>query len=353
VVKRTAKKDFDQASSSRYEVIGLTKDSQTVRKLGERSLIRWFQELITPFDGALLKGMEDAVAVPVNDHAFVVNTDMLVASTDILPEMTAGEVAWKAGVMGLSDLAAKGVSPLGLVASLGLPETTEANFAAALVGGLNSVCREHGTYFLGGDTNQCLELVINCTAFGTAPKDQLVKRSGASPGDIIAVTGEFGYSGTLLKAIYEKQKEPSQLFAQIREIALKPHARLTEGWIMAQKNLVSAGIDSSDGLAWSLHELAAASKVGFHIESLPIPARCKEYAAANKWDDIDLALYGGEEFELVVTVPSEKWKPAQQSVEKVGGQLTQIGKIVEEPEKQLVMKGKERVIEPKGYEHFV
>jgi thiamine-monophosphate kinase len=297
--------------------------------------------------------MEDAVAVSVDDHAFVVNTDMLVGSTDVIPEMTAGEIAWKAGVMGLSDLAAKGAIPLGFVASLGLPETTEVNFAAALVGGLNCVCREHGTYFLGGDTNQCLELVINSTAFGTAPKNQLIRRSGANPGDIIAVTGEFGYTGTLLKAVYEKHQEPSQFLSQIRENALKPHARLKEGRILAQKNLASAATDSSDGLAWSLHELAAASQVGFHIESLPIPSSCTKFAEANGWDVVHLALYGGEEFELVVCIPSEKWKAARRSVESVGGHLIQIGKITEEPEKKLLVNGKARVIEPKGYEHFV
>ena len=326
--------------------------ARTVKGFGERGLIRWFQELITPFDGALLKGMEDAVAVPINEHALVVNTDMLVASTDVLPEMTASEIAWKAGVMGLSDLAAKGVRPLGLVASLGFPETTEANFVAAIVGGLNSVCREHATYYLGGDTNQCVELVIDCTAFGTVPKNQLIRRRGASPGDIIAVTGEFGYTGTLLRAIYENRQEPSQLLTQIRERALRPHARLREGQLLAQKKSVTAAIDSSDGLAWSLHELATASEVGFQIDRLPIPLICTKFAAANGWDVIDLALYGGEEFELVVTISSRKWKTAQQTLEMVGRQLIPIGKVVEAPKKQLVLKGEERVIEPKGYEHF-
>ena len=296
--------------------------------------------------------MEDAVAVPVDEHAFVVNTDMLVASTDVLPEMTAGEVAWKAGVMGLSDLAAKGVAPLGLVASLGFPKTTEANYAAAIVGGLNSVCQEHGTYYLGGDTNQCLELVINCTAFGTVLKSQLIRRSGATPGDIIAVTGEFGYTGALLRAVYENRQEPNKLLSQIREKALRPHARLHEGQLLAQKKVVSAAIDSSDGLAWSLHELAAASEVGFHIESLPIPLICTKFATANGWEPTDLALYGGEEFELIVTIPSGKWKVAKQTIEKSGGDLIPIGKVVEEPEKRLFVDGKEQAIEPKGYEHF-
>ena len=166
----------------------MSKKGNTLRDIGERGLIRWFQDLITPYDKALLSGLEDAVAVPFNEDALVVNSDMLVESTDVLPGMTASEIAWKAGVMGLSDLAAKGATPLGVLISLGLPAEAEANFAAALVGGLNCVCREHETYYLGGDTNQCLELVIDCTAIGRVPQNQLMRRKGAKPGDLAGPT---------------------------------------------------------------------------------------------------------------------------------------------------------------------
>ncbi len=330
----------------------MSKKHTTLRELGERGLIRWFQDLITPYDEALLSGMEDAVAVPLNGVALVVNSDMLVESTDVLPGMTASEIAWKAGVMGLSDLAAKGATPLGVMVSLGLPADTPTNFAAALVGGLNCVFREHETYYLGGDTNQCLELVIDCTAIGKAPRHQILRRKGAKPGDLIATTGDFGYTGALFEALLRGHSKPTKLVDQIREQALHPKARIKEGVALSRAGIVSASIDSSDGLAWSLHELAAASRVGVEIDNLPIPEICKKFAAANKLDPIDLALYGGEEFELIVTLPAQKLEKASKIIQQAGGSLTPIGKIVEEPDKVLRINGEERVIEPKGYEHF-
>ncbi len=330
----------------------MSKKTKTLRDIGERGLIRLFQNLITPYDKALLSGMEDAVAVPLNGDALVINSDMLVGSTDVLPGMTASEIAWKAGVMALSDLAAKGAQPFGVVVSLGLPADSQANFAAALVGGLNCVCREHETYYLGGDTNQCLELVIDCTAIGQVLKDQILRRNGAKPGHLIAITGEFGYTGALFEALLRGHTEPAKLVDQIREKALHPRARIKEGEALAKTGCVSASIDSSDGLAWSLHELSAASRVGFQIDNLPIPAMCRNFAIANDLDPINLALYGGEEFELVVTFPPDKWAKVSKSVQQTGGSLTLIGKVVEEPEKGLIIDEEERVVEPKGYEHF-
>jgi thiamine-monophosphate kinase len=331
----------------------MSKKTNTLRNLGERGLIRWFQDLITPYEDALLYGMEDAVAVPLNDEAIIANSDMLVGSTDVLPGMSASEIAWKAGVMGLSDLAAKGASPLGVIVSLGLPADTKANYVAAIVGGLNCVCREHDTYYLGGDTNQCLDLVIDCIAIGNVPKNQILRRSGAKPGDVIATTGGFGYTGALFKASLQGYTEPTELVEQIRQLALRPRARLKEGQILARGGFASASIDSSDGLGWSLHELAAASGVGFQLDSLPIPELCKKFAISNDLNPADLALYGGEEFELIVTISPEKWEKAERSVQEKGGTLVQIGTVLEEPVKVLRIDGRDIPVEPKGFEHFV
>ncbi len=327
-------------------------ERRTVRDVGERRLIQRFQQLITPSPNALLKGSEDAVAVGLDGQAIVVNTDMFVASTDVLPGMTPEDISWKAGVMGLSDLAAKGAAPFGILVSFGFPEEIEEAYAEALVSGLDQVCREHDTYYLGGDTNQCSELVINCTAVGVVQEKQLLHRSGAKPGDIVAVTGEFGYSGALFEALLKNRETPVRLLEPIKSRALRPRARLPEGSKLASIGAVSAAIDSSDGLAWSIHELALASKVGFRIDRLPIPQVCFEFAKYRKLDANDLALYGGEEFELVVTIPSSQWSKATRAVQHVGGKLLRIGLVTKASENILVTEGKEKVIEPRGYEHF-
>ncbi|MFX1564184.1 MAG: thiamine-phosphate kinase, partial [Promethearchaeota archaeon] len=263
------------------------KRKKSIRDIGERGLIQRFQQLITPCEESLLIGSEDAAAIGFDDKALVINTDMLVASTDILPGMTAEEVAWKTGVMGLSDLAAKGAAPSGVLFSFGLPEDMEETYSLALVRGLNQVCREHDTYYLGGDTNKCSELTIACTAIGTVPKTELIRRKGSKPGDIVAVTGEFGYTGALFGIILKGYESPKRVFEKIRSKALRPRARLYEGRALSAANAVSAAIDSSDGLAWSLQELANINHVGFRINQFPIPKICVEFSKSHKIDVYD------------------------------------------------------------------
>lgn len=325
---------------------------RTVRDIGERGLIHQFQKIITPFEKALLEGNEDAVAVPLERQAIVVNSDMLVASTDVLQGMSAAEIAWKTGVMGLSDLAAKGASPYGIIVSLGLPEDTKEDFAIELVKGLDDVCREHDTFYLGGDTNQCSELVINCTAIGSMLQEHLIRRKGAKPGDIVAVSGEFGYTGALFEIIFKDVKSPTNRIKEIRKRALQPKARLREGRILATSRTISAAIDSSDGLAWSLYELSSASKVGFEVDHLPIPQICVDFAHENSLNANDLALYGGEEFELVVIIPSKRWSEALENVQSVGGNLIRIGMVTKKPENVLILDGQKERIEARGFEHF-
>ena len=109
-----------------------------------------------------------------------------------------------------------------------------------------------------------------------------------------------------------------------------PKARLAEGLALGGCGVVSASMDSSDGLAWTLHELARLSNVGFELDKVPVAPEVKRFAELNSLDASELALYGGEEYELVVTVKPEKWDDAVAAVEAVGGKLLPIGKVTEE-----------------------
>jgi thiamine-monophosphate kinase len=131
-----------------------------------------------------------------------------------------------------------------------------------------------------------------------------------------------------------------------------PYARLKEGLALSKTKAVTAAIDSSDGLAWSLHEIANASKVGFLINKLPIAEEVEEFAEINRLDPLELTLYGGEEYELVLTIKPNLWRKAKKAVEKVGGKLLSIGKVTEERQVLMEIDGKRRVIEPRGWEHF-
>ncbi len=329
------------------------RNTTTVSDVGERELIKKFQQIITSSSKSLLEGDEDAVAIEYNELAIVVNSDMLVESTDVLPEMSPREIAWKAGVMALSDLAAKGATPYGVIFSLGIPKSSKEQEILELVEGLDLVCQRHETFYLGGDTNSCCELVIDSTAIGLIQKEKIIRRKGARPGDIVAITGEFGYTGALFEAALKKRTEPQEIVQRIKEKALRPIARLKEGQALAQGNLASAAIDSSDGLAWSLHELAKASQVGFVIDKLEAPSICERFAHIHHLSLYDLMLYGGEEFELVVTIPEEKWKKANAVIGETGGQLIPIGIATKETPVILKTKDEEQPIEARGFEHFL
>jgi thiamine-monophosphate kinase len=131
-----------------------------------------------------------------------------------------------------------------------------------------------------------------------------------------------------------------------------PKARLREGLALGGSGAVSASVDSSDGLAWCLHELAKMSGVGFLVNSVPVADEVRRFAEFNGLDALELALYGGEEYELVVTIKPKLWADAEVAVEGVGGRLLPIGKVTRDKRVLLDVDGKKRVIEARGWEHF-
>jgi thiamine-monophosphate kinase len=183
-------------------------------------------------------------------------------------------------------------------------------------------------------------------------KDELMLRAGARPGDTVAVTGSFGKSSAGLKVLLGNCDVEPEIRRGLVESVLMPHARLREGLALAKSRTVSASIDSSDGLAWSLHEIARASGVGFLLDVLPVAEEVQELAKANRLDVLSLTLYGGEEYELVVTVKPELFQSAKGAVEKAGGMLMPIGRVTADKKVVLLIKGKKVFIEPRGYEHF-
>jgi len=296
---------------------------------------------------------DDVSAVDLGDGRLaVMKTDMLVGRTDVPPGMSLWQAARKAVVMNVSDLAAKGVRPAAILASLGLPRGLTEGDIKQIGKGLNDGAREYGAYVLGGDTNEASDLVISCATFGTCERQFFMRRSGAKPGDSVAVTGPFGKTAAGLKVLLESLPAPPKVKENLVNAVLMPQARLQEGLALAQTRAVTASIDSSDGLAWSLHEISRASNVGFMIEKLPIAQEAEEFAEAHGLDPADLALYGGEEYELVVTVKAELWKRVEEAVKMIGGCITKIGFATREP--AILFKEKRGIvpIEARGWEHF-
>jgi thiamine-monophosphate kinase len=287
-----------------------------------------------------------------NGKLVVLKTDMLVDKTDAPPGMSLWQTARKAVVMNVSDFAAKGVKPAAVLVALGLPRGITEKDVEEIGAGLNAGAHEYGTYIIGGDTGEASDLVIAVSLFGLAAKDALMLRSGAKPGDLIAVTGLFGKTSAGLRILVNDLKAPKNIRKTLIDSVLMPTARLKEGLTLVETGAVSASIDSSDGLAWSLHEIARSSRVGISIDLLPTAEQCSTFAIDNKLDSAELTLYGGEEYELVLTVKPRMWKKAQEAIENVGGSLFKIGKVTSEKSVVLANNGKRIPIEARGYEHF-
>jgi thiamine-monophosphate kinase len=131
-----------------------------------------------------------------------------------------------------------------------------------------------------------------------------------------------------------------------------PKARLNEGISLANSQTATAAIDSSDGLALCLHELSKRSNVGFVLDTVPIAPEVKQFAELFQLDPNELALYGGEEYELVVTIKPGKWQKARAAVKKAGGNLIKIGYATEERRIVLKTRKGEIPIDARGWEHF-
>ncbi len=329
------------------------KANTTVRELGERKVIEVLKKHLELLPFSPVSFGDDVAAVPIKgEQVAVLKTDMLVEKTDVPKGMSLSQAARKAIVMNVSDFAAKGVQPSAAVVSLGLPRTLLASAIKEIAKGLNLGAREYGAYVVGGDTGEASDLVISVGLFGTASRSRLMLRSGARPGDVVGVTGLFGNPAAGLKMLSENCRVSRQLRDVLLESIFLPNAKLKEGLALGASGVVTSSIDSSDGLAWSLHELSRMSGVGFLIDRIPVAEAAQRFAESCDLDVLELVLYGGEEYELVVTVKPDSWVEAEMALEKVGGKLLQIGRVTHEKQISIERDGKRRPIEARGWEHF-
>ncbi len=325
-----------------------------MRSKGERALIEYALKIMVKSKDVLLPPGDDAAALTIGaGRALVLKTDFLTGLTDVPPGMSTKQVGWKTVTMNVSDLAAKGARPLATLFSLALPRDYAFEGAKELVSALFEASRFYGAEDLGGDMGEAEGLLIAGMAVGLAKESELMRRDGAKPGDILAVTGDFGKTALGLKILLEQRKATVKVREEALDSVYNPRARLREGLALAKSHGVTSSTDSSDGLAWSLYELSEASEVGFVIDSLPITSRVSNYARSLKLDPFDLTFYGGEEYELVVTIRGKDWTKSQRLVNAVGGRLIPIGKATKNKQLTWAPKSRrERKIEPRGYEHF-
>jgi thiamine-monophosphate kinase len=329
-----------------------TTRNPTAKNLGEHKIIKIIQAHLTALPNIPVPFGDDVSAVDLDQkQVAVLKTDMLVGKTDVPQEMSLFQAARKALVMNISDFASKGVQPIAALVALGLPADFTQKNIEEIADGLNAGAQEYDAYIIGGDTSETSDLIVSVSLYGTANKSALMLRSGALAGDVLAVTGFFGRSAAGLRLLLEGYLA-SKNAKTLVEAVLMPKAKLLEGLALGGCGEVSASMDSSDGLAWTLHELAHSSNVGFELDKVPIAPEVKRFAELNSLDASELALYGGEEYELVLTVKPKGWAAALAAVEAVGGQLLPIGKVTKDKRIILRVNSEEHPIDSRGWQHF-
>jgi len=286
--------------------------------------------LITKPFGKLPEGYtpigDDVALVPGGKagSGVVLKCDMLVARTDVPPGMSWKMASRKAVGMCVSDFAAKGVRPTVFMISVGLPKGTEEAKVVELASGLLEASREWDVKLVGGDTTEADDLIIDCMMVGFAKK--IVRRTGARPGEYVVTSGTFGQTTAGLRILIDGAKAEPGFRKDAIASAYLPEPRLRLG--LAVSRYLSSSIDSSDGLAISLHTISEMSSVGIQLTELPYSKGLEEFASINSYSAEELALYGGEEYEIVGTVKKARIREAKRKARSAGCELRVIGETV-------------------------
>jgi thiamine-monophosphate kinase len=304
--------------------------------MGEFELLARIRERLPPGGPHLRLGSGDDAAVSVPGGATATSVDALVEGVHFRREhVSLAQIGHKALATALSDLAAMGAEPGEAYVVLGVPPDLDEDGCLQLLDGMAALAEATGTALAGGDLTRAPVLTLATTVVGHAAEPgQLVTRAGARPGDALVVTGELGAAaaGLLLEegpghdvpAPSDHICPPGTGTSQaLVARQLEPQPRLVAGRVLAAAG-VTAMIDLSDGLGGDAAHLAEASEVGLQIDAsaLPLAPGVAEVAEAAGIDALQLAVSGGEDYELLAALPADRIEAARQRVAEAAGGLT-------------------------------
>jgi thiamine-monophosphate kinase len=317
---------------------------------GEFKLIERLAAIVGQDHGELVVGIGDDAAVirtgPEPAPYLVVTTDLLVEGSHFNDKWCSPEqVGQKAVACNASDIAAMGGKPAWMFVSLVLTPRTEVDWVEELYRGMGKACRNHGIVLAGGDTTHGPVTSLNVTLLGNVTQDHLCLRSQARPGDAVMVTGTLGASAATL-ALLNKNHEPG---TYLRNKHCAPGCRLDISDTIAP--LANAMIDISDGLGSEIRHICRQSRVGAEISTDQIPLHSEVRRAADLLglDPVDFALQGGEDYELLFTIPPQQ----AEELKKRTADCRQIGIITQKQcEPMQIMPDGSKIRMPDGYNHF-
>ncbi|MFT4416899.1 thiamine-phosphate kinase [Fredinandcohnia humi] len=319
-----------------------------------------FIEQIKPtsaFQSGLITGIGDDAALvrPKIDMEQIICLDTMVEGVHFtLDTMTPLQIGYKALAVNLSDIAAMGGIPTYYLVSIAIPPGWSEQDLLSIYEGMEMLANKYQIDLIGGDTVSISDsLVITVTVLGEVEKGKHLLRSRATPGDIVFVTGFLGDSAAGLELLLQHGKDHS--FTDFEEVLVTKHQfpepRVEVGRLLAAFERVSLN-DVSDGLASELNEIAKASQVviTFDQDDVPLSEQIKIH---NNEKSLEYALYGGEDFELVGTVPASDWNSIKQKCVAAGVIIRKIGTVSSgDPAVFLQSSGSLQKIDRKGYNHF-
>jgi thiamine-monophosphate kinase len=276
-------------------------------------------------------GDDAALFRPKPGHEIILTCDWFLEGTHFFGEKHPPDaVGWKCLARAVSDVAAMGGVPRCFLLSLALPETHTGRWLDLFLSGLRRASSKFQCPLAGGDTTRRNEILINVTVVGEVRAGSAVLRSGARADDILYVSGRLG-EGELGLWIMRQSEGTASKKNTLTTKHLYPEPRLALGQWLVKKGLPTAMMDLSDGLSSDLPRLCAASAVGARLEKVKIPrVQTPDLAQKHGRDPLQLALHGGDDYELVFTVPPREAKLLPKSFQGVG--LTPIGKITRKRE---------------------
>jgi thiamine-monophosphate kinase len=326
-----------------------------VQELGEQGLLAIVQQ----FCPADLVGDDAALLTVADGELLVVTTDLLVDGVHFSDATTsAADVGWRSAAANLSDLAAMGATPIAITVGLSLPGTVTVNWVEQLYQGITDCLQPSNTVIAGGDICRSSVITVAIAAFGQVNPAQAIRRAAARPGDVILVTGIHGASRAGLELLLNPASGKN-LDAVDRSRLIQAHQRPNPRLdvmpllraVLSPSDRV-AGMDSSDGLADAVLQICRASGTGAMLDrnQIPMPSSFDDWLTPEQ--ALDWALYGGEDFELVLCLPPESAKALQQRLDTAAI----IGTITANP--QVLLEDSTGAIAPqilnlqKGFQHF-
>ncbi len=322
----------------------------------ERLIARYFRPLAS-HPGAFNLGDDAAAVAPPAGCDVVLTTDGVIAGVHFFPDDPPETIGRKALRMNLSDLAGKGAKPIGFLLSVALPSGTDEAWLAAFAEGLGEDAARYGCPLLGGDTDRTPgPTSVSIAAFGAVPHGKMVRRSTASVGDCVVISGTIGDAALGVKlrrerGLAKRWRLTEAMAGHLEQRYLLPQPR--NALAEAVLHHAAAAMDVSDGLAGDLAKLCRASAVSGEIDVSRVPLSDAARTAVTADPAlIETVLTGGDDYEIVLTLAPEKLPALRAAAKSVGVAVSEIGHLQPGQGTRFVQDGRAMTFARPSYSHF-